>query len=73
MNILGYFKSKKQEVLKTDELRRITHAEVATTRDALDNLEGRVKHLSKLFQDALDELATQPTKASVHPHVKRKQ
>lgn len=68
MNLLDIFGSKKQEALKTDELRRKTQDEIAKTKGALDD---KFAHLSQLVDSALIELSSDRRQPALHP--KRKQ
>ncbi len=68
MRILGINVSKRQEVLKTDEVRRMTHAEVAKTKNGLDQ---KFAHLSRLVDETLTELKVQKRQPSLHPNNRR--
>lgn len=63
MEFLGFFKSKKDETLKTDNLRRTTHEEVAVVKGTLDK---KFDHLSKLVDEALLDMQKPREKTTLH-------
>lgn len=70
MNLFSnLFPSKKQEALKTDELRRKTHAEVADTKGVLET---KFAYLSELVDNALSELKAQNAKPVSIPMSKKR-
>lgn len=67
MNLFQIFTINKKEALKTDEVRRKAHVDIAKTKGALDD---KYAHLSALLEDALVELSAQKEPA---PHPKKRE
>lgn len=68
MSLFGIFASKKEEVLKTEALRRKTKREITESNAVVDK---QYQHLSKLVDETLRELGNGTKLLTHHPNEKQ--